>query len=245
MKKTLLIVLIVISAIITICASYVALFGMPTFSGNRETVYFRGLIQLKEDVKYTEIEIKTDEITNKAQMQKAADIIKKRLKESDIKVLKTKITDGNGIYIRCLVDKGKNSVSINNRIENLCRKGQITFCKGSTYDSNEILFTGKHIKTANVAFDESKGYVVFLELDETGTSIFALVTEELTKTMGQIAICVDETVITAPSVVSAITDGKLFITGFETNEEASEIADKIIFGELPYDFYICSVVQIN
>ncbi len=76
----------------------------------------------------------------------------------------------------------------------------------------------------------SKKYIVELTLTDEGAQKFAEATEE---NLGkQIAIVYDGEVISAPTVQSAITDGRCQITGDFSYEEADQLASTIRIGSL-------------
>ncbi len=77
---------------------------------------------------------------------------------------------------------------------------------------------------------QAKKYIVELTLTDEGAQKFAEATQE---NLGkQIAIVYDGEVISAPTVQSAITDGRCQITGDFTYEEADQLASTIRIGSL-------------
>ena len=77
-------------------------------------------------------------------------------------------------------------------------------------------------------------YVVQLELKDTGVTKFANATSEALSSGVPIAIWMDDTQISAPSVNSVITDGNAIITGNFTYESAKKLADQLNGGALPF-----------
>lgn len=59
------------------------------------------------------------------------------------------------------------------------------------------------------------------------------------------AIVLDDSVISAPASLAAITDGQSSITGNFTEESAKSLSDQLKFGSLPISFEIQSEVQIS
>lgn len=81
---------------------------------------------------------------------------------------------------------------------------------------------------------------VSLEFTEEGKKKFADATQ---KFIGQqIAIVLDDSIISAPTVNSAITDGQAMITGSFTPESAEELAALIRAGSLPFNL---NVLEMN
>ena len=86
--------------------------------------------------------------------------------------------------------------------------------------------------------DESgaTNYYVDFELSEEGKTKFA---EATTANVGNvISIVLDDTIISAPTVQSAITEGKGVITGNFTQEEVINLANLIMSGALPLDIQL-------
>lgn len=117
---------------------------------------------------------------------------------------------------------------------------------GQTYEDSmgEIVFTGEKIKTAALAADQFKQPAVSFELDSEGSDLFRAATLKTSQMPnpfpsaehpngGQIAIILDNQIISAPTASVVINDGRSIITGnFEYNE-ALELANLIKGGALP------------
>lgn len=118
-------------------------------------------------------------------------------------------------------------------VKDIGQTAQLTFVDP---DGN-IVATGQQIKNAqNQAYQSQTGggieYVVAIEFDAEGAKSFG---EATTKYLGkQIKIMLDETQLSAPTVQSAILDGKGQITGGFTAEGAAELAALIRAGSLPF-----------
>lgn len=94
-----------------------------------------------------------------------------------------------------------------------------------------IIIEGKDVKTAQPAFGEFNKPVVQFELHKEGAEKFAEATKE---NIGNIiSIELDDKVISAPKVESAITGGSGQITGMQDIEEAKRLANLIESGALP------------
>lgn len=81
-------------------------------------------------------------------------------------------------------------------------------------------------------------YYVSLELNDSGKESFAEATTRLSESKGTISIWMDDTMISYPTVNSAITDGNAMITlngsDDKTRDEAISLANKINSGALPF-----------
>lgn len=126
-------------------------------------------------------------------------------------------------------------------IESIGTTAQLSFI---TADGN-IILTGDNVKNAGTEINqEGAGYVVTLEFDSTGSSLFEAATqsivngeitasEELGLPASCIAIILDNEIISYPSVSNVISGGRCQIEGNFTQEEASNLAALIRGGALP------------
>ena len=129
----------------------------------------------------------------------------------------------------------------------------LTFREGKEVDSEgkptgvtaeNIILEGKDIKSATAAVDNNANsatygqYYVSLELNDSGKESFAEATTRLSESKGTISIWMDDTMISYPTVNSAITDGNAMITlngsDDKTRDEAISLANKINSGALPF-----------
>ena len=103
---------------------------------------------------------------------------------------------------------------------------------------------GSNVAKAEPMLDNSSGkaeYSVSLELKDA--SIFADITKQnLNKT---VSIWMDDIMISAPTVQSEITNGKASITGSFTAQEATDLANKINAGALPFKLETASFGTIS
>ena len=101
------------------------------------------------------------------------------------------------------------------------------------------ILTGAHVKDSTVATDEYNNPAVGLEFNSEGTKLFREATA-IAKNLdpvvgGQIAILLDNEVISAPYTRVEIIDGNAIITGRFSFEEASLLASLIRGGALPIE----------
>lgn len=117
-------------------------------------------------------------------------------------------------------------------LEELGKPGSLLFMAS---DGTEVL-TGSDIVSARAGTQKddmgNSQYVVQLTLNEEGTTKFAEATTKAAPTHDQIYIIYDGSIISAPSVQNAITDGSAVITGQRSYEEAEELASTIRIGGL-------------
>lgn len=92
--------------------------------------------------------------------------------------------------------------------------------------------TGKEFKRATLEFDQNTGVPqISLQFDSEGTKKFAEITQ---KNVGKrVAIFLDGQILSAPTVGTAITDGRAVITGQFSVQEAKELVTRLNSGALP------------
>ncbi|MDR2105862.1 MAG: protein translocase subunit SecD [Coriobacteriales bacterium] len=96
------------------------------------------------------------------------------------------------------------------------------------------IFSGSSITNVTVNREPASPYYsVSIDLDGTAAQAFGAVTTELYPTKGKIAILLDGYVQSAPAVQSAITNGKVSITGNYTVEGANQLKTILQSGSLP------------
>ena len=98
------------------------------------------------------------------------------------------------------------------------------------------IMTGDHLKSVGVTTDQLGKYVISFELDSQGAKIFG---DYTTANVGKIlAIVLDKTIISAPTINTAIPDGKGIIEGSFTNDSANDLAIQMRYGALPIPFEV-------
>lgn len=114
--------------------------------------------------------------------------------------------------------------------------------------AGNILLTGDMVANAEKAVGVVDEYgnaapYVALEFNAEGKKRFA----EATKAnIGKvISIVMDDTIISAPVVQTAITDGNAMISGQFTAEEAEELASLIRAGSLPFDLNVIQMKNVG
>jgi protein-export membrane protein SecD len=125
------------------------------------------------------------------------------------------------------------------------KEGQVVM-QGETYDEakGDLIFTGERIKEASVSGDSFGQPAVSFVLDTEGATLFreaTLKTSQMPNPFpsaenprgGQIAIVLDNQIISAPTASVIINDGRSIITGNFTYDEATELTNLIRGGSLP------------
>lgn len=133
-------------------------------------------------------------------------------------------TEGNN-RVRIDIPGVYNSSDI---VTSLQTTGELTF----TGPDDEVILTGKDVKSATSNLDQTNRPVVSLVLNEEGSKKFE---EATAKFKGQqIAISMDGEELSSPRVNDVITGGEAVITGMGSPEEAQSLAGIINSGALPY-----------
>lgn len=176
-------------------------------------------------------------------------------------------TANNRIIVRFPWKSDDESFDPVSAVEELAATAMLTFREGGEYETTDyesdgtpiyktptgttaesVILEGDDVISATAAYgyNEEKAayeYRVDLEFSSEAASKFAEATERL---QGQtISIWMDEVMVSAPTVNSAITDGKCQITGDFTSEEATSLASKIQAGALPFALETSDFGTIN
>lgn len=119
---------------------------------------------------------------------------------------------------------------------NLTPQYQLTKTIEELQADGSIILTGTEVESAQArAQQDSMGNlenVVSLSFNEAGRQAFADATTKAYENGESIAIYYDDEIVSAPNVISAITDGNAVITGQGTAAEAEQLASTIRIGGL-------------
>jgi preprotein translocase subunit SecD len=117
------------------------------------------------------------------------------------------------------------------------------------YQLGPVLVTGDAIKKATAVFGSgsqtsvSQGWEIDFTLTSEGSKTFSDVTTRLVGK--QLAIVVDDKVISAPTIQGAITNGSGRITGSFTATRAKDLATQLNAGALPVNLITQQVVTVS
>lgn len=231
-KPTFFIVLALILAL-----TYCAFFGIYDYYGDTKNTYIKGAEDIRwgidirggvEAVFTPDVEV---ESISKEDMDAAKEIIETRLVNNNITDYEV-YTDNvkNQVIVRFPWQAGESDFDAASAVAELGETAMLTFCEGQTQEK-VVLKGSEDIKNATPSVYED-AYVVALELTSAGKAKFAEATARLVGST--ISIWMDDTMISAPTVNSAITDGNAIIQGIGDAEAATELANKINAGSLPF-----------
>lgn len=116
-------------------------------------------------------------------------------------------------------------------VNELGETAQLKFCKND--DTSAVILTGDDVANAQPGYIDGTGYVVSLTLKSSGVSKFSAATKELAGS-GSISIWMDDTMVSNPNVNEHITSKTCQIEGMADSEEATDLANKINAGALPF-----------
>lgn len=162
------------------------------------------------------------------------------------------------IIVRFPWQAGESDFDAETAVKELGEMAELTFRRGDEYDvdeegnitpTGEIILNGADIENADYMQqpDNAGNYqwVVTLALKESGRLAFADATAQLAGSSTPISIWMDSTMISAPTVNTAITDGNAIITGNFDTESSKKLADQINSGALPFKMETTSFKTIS
>ena len=236
-KKTGKPVFFVVLALI-LALTYLAFFGVQNYYGDTRQVYIKGAKDIRWGIDISggvEAVFSPDkegvDITDE-DMDSAKAIIETRLVNNNMTDYEV-YTDNNNhqVIVRFPWAAGESSFDAQAAVQELGETALLTFCDGTTQDT--VLLSGaEDIASAQAGVDENGSYVVYLNFTDDGKAKFATATAE--RVGQQISIWMDDTMLSAPTVQTAITEGQAYINGMEDAEAAKDLADKINAGSLPF-----------
>lgn len=257
-----------IVAILVLALTYFAIFGYSTQYGDIKTTVIKGVndirwgIDIKGGVEATFKPAGGVDATDE-EMEAAKAVIETRLVSGNITDYELYADSASDrIIVRFPWKEDEENFDPEAAIDEISATALLTFRPGNSYASTEldangntvyktptgdtetILMDGSNVEKAQPMMDTSTGtpeYSVSLELKDG--SVFADITEKyLNQT---VSIWMDDIMISAPTVQSKISDGKASITGDFTAQEATDLANKINAGALPFELETASFGTIS
>lgn len=181
------------------------------------------------------IEEAKDKNVSKDTMERAKQLLEMRVNNLGVAEPNVQITGQNRVLIEMpgVYDAKK-------ALEEVGKTGKLRFVG----PNNDEILTGSDVEDATVGVDPNSNQpVVQLKLKSEGTTKFAAATQ---KYIGQkITIYMDDEVVSAPTVQSAIPDGSAVITGSKDISEAKRLAGVIKSGALPVELSAAQVRTIG
>lgn len=140
-------------------------------------------------------------------------------------------TDGIRVEIPTATDGARDEVAARNAVLDLIGE---TAKMEFRADDGTVIMDGSMVKTAVAGYNSDKAdYVIYFTLTDEGVKIFG---DATAKMIGKtLSIYLDENLLIAPTVQSAITTGSGEISGMGSAERAQTIAAQIQSGALPME----------
>lgn len=165
-----------------------------------------------------------------SELESARDVIEGRLDAKNILDREVTVDRKAGhVIVRFPWKSDEKNFNPEEAIAELGETARLTFRD----EDGNILVEGKDVNGSEAVRDPNTGEsAVSLSFDRTGAQAFAEATKKLTGK--RIGIYMDETLISAPVVKQAITEGTAMINGMDSPEEAKALSEKIRAGALPF-----------
>lgn len=242
-------VVIIVAALILVF-SYLAFFGCDNYRGDIRKVYTKGVEDIRWGIDISggveaifSPDIEDADITD-SDMDAAKAILETRLVNKNITDYEVYTDyDNHNVIVRFPLDADADpdeaTKSATEAVNSLGEMALLTFYKGNDNTGDIVLQGADDIKSASAGYQQdeqtgSVGYIVELNLTDAGASKFDAATAEQLAAGGNISIYMDDVLISCPKVNAHITDGKAIITGMEDDKAATDLANKINAGALPF-----------
>lgn len=234
----------VIVAVLVIVFTVASFFGFDDYYGDTRKLYVKGAEDIRWGIDISggveaifSPDIEEDSITD-SDMDSAKQIIETRMLYNNITDYEVYTDyDNKQIIVRFPWQSDDESYDPTAAVDSLGETAMLTFYKGSDNTGEVVLQGSADIASASYGgyYTDSTGkssHTVALNFTEQGAVKFASATAA--QVGKQISIYMDDVLLSAPNVDEVITDGKATISGLESAEAASELAQKINAGSLPF-----------
>ena len=252
-----------IVAILILAFSFTAVFGVSYYVGDIKETALKGIFDIRwgTDIRggvEATFEPADGYDAKDSELDAAKSIIETRMVSSgitDYELYADYNTDR--IIVRYPWKTDETEFNVEKAIEEISSTAKLTFRPGNSYqdtsmgsdgnlvystptgDTEEELMDGSYVKTAKAGINQDssskKGasdYAVYLEFNSEGAKKFAEITEKYNGKV--VSIWMDDIMLSAPTIQSVITGGNAQITGDFTAKEATDLANKIQAGALPF-----------
>lgn len=252
-----------IVAIITIVFTILSITGISSYYGDIQSVYIKGGdqirwgIDIRGGVEVTFVPAQEGADPTNEELDGAAEVMRQRLVAQGINDYSV-YSDYNSdrIVVQFPWAEDEETFDPETAISELGATAQLQFIEGTDTDeegnpTGEVILDGSMVDSAQAAYvaTDSQGsnyqWVVQLDLNEDGAAAFSTATSELASSNGQIAIWMDDQMISAPAVEEAITNGQAMISGDFDSETATTLANQINGGSLPFSLETASYSTID
>lgn len=261
-----------IVALLILAFAFTAVFGVAYYNGDNKITVIKGIgdirwgIDISGGVNAT-FKPANDYDATDHELQAAKATIETRMVKSGITDYELYADSANDkIIVRFPWKSDEKDFNANEAIDEISATAQLTFRPGNSYETQTVdkngnvvlktpkddtaetvLMDGSMVASAEAGVQQQQGetpkYVVNLTLTEEGKQTFADITTEYKgKT---VSIWMDDVMISAPTVNDVISDGKAVISGDFTASEATDLANKIQAGALPFKLEVVNYGNIS
>lgn len=260
-----------IVALLILLFSYTAVFGVSYYVGDNRQTVIKGI----NDIRWgTDIRGGVEATFQPADGYKATDAELDSAKSIiELRMISSGITDyelyadynTDRIIVRFPWKADEKDFDVEAAIEEISSTALLTFRPGNEYkntsigsdgnyvyqtptgETETILMDGSAVADAYPAIDQSTGSngenIVSLKLNAEGTKKFAEITKEY---KGQVvSIWMDDIMLSAPTIKDEITGGEAQISGDFDAQSASDLAEKIKAGALPFKLETASYGSVS
>ena len=250
-----------IVALLILAFAFTAVFGIAYYNGDNKTTVLKGVgdirwgIDISGGVNAT-FKPADNYDASEEEIEAAKATIETRMVSSGITDYELYADSvHNKIIVRFPWKSDEKEYNANEAISEISAEAYLSFRPGNSYttatvDKNgdkifltpkgetaeKVLMDGKSVKDAKAGFQNGTNgvaeSVVELTLTDEGKDLFASITSEYKGKV--VSIWMDDQMISAPTVNAVITDGKAIISGNFTTATATDLANKIKAGALPF-----------
>lgn len=246
----------IVVALLILSFAYLAFFGVNNYYGDTEKVYIKGAGDIRwgidiqggvEAIFTPDVTVDLDSITDE-DMASAENIIKTRLVNANITDSEVYTdNDNKQIIVRFPWQSEETDYDPAAAVKELGETAMVIFRQGEESTGKILLQGAEDVESAEAGYiDEGSsgytGYIVNLKLTQQGKGKFAKATAENINSV--ISIWLDDVQLSAPTVQKVIDDGEAMITGMETVEQATELAEKINAGSLPFALKVDDTIRV-
>ena len=247
-KSTFFIVFLLIAVI-----TYLAFFGIESYYGDKREVIIKGANDIRwgTDIRGGVEAVYTPVIQDKASytdknaksdMAAAKAIIETRLINKNITDYEV-YTDVENmqVIVRFPWTADESNFDPTTAVKELGETALLTFCEGADTQDKLILSAKENdFKKAQAGVDENNNYVVYLTFTSSGQAKFAEATGRIYQKTedNYISIWLDKDKLEAATVKERIDSATCYISGNFDAESATDLANKINAGNLPFELSI-------
>ncbi len=261
-----------IVALLILAFTFTAVFGISYYNGDNKVTVIKGISDIRWGIDISGgvnsiLKPAVDYNATKEEMDAAKATIETRMISSGITDYDITVDSSNHKIIVSFPWKSdEKSFDASEAINEIAATAQLTFRPGNSYETQTVdksgnvlmktptgdteatvLMDGSMVADASAGMQQQQGsnpeYVVNLKLTEEGKAKFAEITSEYNGKV--VSIWMDDIMISAPTVNAVITDGNAVISGSFTASSATDLANKIKAGALPFALQTISYGNIS